>query len=95
MPREPKFLPCLCKLLEERDKALRLHWLDEGNDIDLTFWIPKACVDEEDDRDNEIDYLRYHSRQGGVWLLNIAIWWLRDQEWFDDDIQELIDLQSE
>lgn len=30
-----------CKLVLEKDKAVLLHWLDEENDEDQEFWVPK------------------------------------------------------
>lgn len=86
---EPRFLTIQCRLLRETEKAIHLHWLDEDNEMDMQFWVPKKCIEEDDD-DREMAIIGL--RRGDDCLVDIAIWWLQDQEFFDESIQELIDL---
>lgn len=87
---EPQFLTIICSLIHETQKAVLIHWLDEENEIDLEIWIPKGCLEEDEfDRENSIKALRSGVKD---YTLDVLIVWMRDQEWFSDEIQELIDL---
>ena len=87
---ERNFLTTQCRLIRETEKAVHLHWCDPENEMDMQIWVPKACIEEDDfDREATLQKLR---RAPEPVLVDLAIWWLRDQEWFDDSIQELIDL---
>lgn len=92
MADSSRFLTILCHLVRETEKAIQLHWDDEDNDVNMQIWVPKKCIEEDDfDREVTLQKLRSAARTNFI-LVDVAVWWIQDQEWFDESIQELIDL---
>lgn len=87
------------KLVQETEKAVQIEFeCPDGETVET--WVPKSCIESDDwDRQATLHQLRECQRENSdlrlsddgcgfedvYYPVDIQIWWLQQQDWFDED----------